>query len=238
MRNIYRLCCKEFKGYFISPIAYIYITAFLVFSGWLFFRGFFLMNQASMREFFFFLPWIFLFLIPAITMRLWAEEKKLGTMEILMTLPLKDYEVVLGKFIASFLFLSLTLILSFPLLLTVAWLGDLDWGPAIGGYLGSILMGGAYLAIGIFVSGLTKNQIVAFLLAVFITFAVFIMGEDVVLSGLPESLVPVFSYLGMGSHFSNMGRGVVDSRDLLYYLSLTFFFFFLDIRSLATRRWK
>ena len=238
MRNIYHICRKEFGGYFTSPIAYIYITVFLVFSGWLFFRGFFLMNQATMREFFYFLPWIFLFLVPAATMRLWAEEKKLGTMEILMTLPLKDYEVVLGKFLASFIFLSLSLALTFPILLTVACLGNLDWGPAIGGYLGSILMGGAYLAIGIFISGLTTNQIVAFIVAIFVSFIVFIMGEDIVLSTLPEFLVPLFSYLGMGSHFSNMGKGLIDSRDLIYCLSVISFFIFLNIRSLATRRWK
>jgi len=191
-----------------------------------------------MRNYFGIMPWIFLFFIPAITMRLWAEEKKLGTMEILMTFPVREYEVVLGKFLASFCFLFLTVVLSSPLALTVATLGNPDGGPIIGSYLGLLLMGGAYLAIGIFISSLTENQIIAFIISIVVIFAFLIVGEDIVLFTIPGFLVPVFSYLSLGKHFESISRGVIDSRDLIYYLSIIGFFVYLNIRKLQTGKWK
>jgi len=229
---------KEFKSYFNSPIAYIFIITFLLFSSWLFFRTFFLIGQAHMRPLFGILPWLFLILAPAITMRSWAEEKKMGTMEVLMTLPLKDYEIVLGKFLASFIFLITAVLLTFPLALTIYFLGEPDNGTIVGGYLGACLMGGAYLAIGLFISSLTQNQIVAFIVSIVVCFAFLIIGEDIVLMSAPAILSPVFTYLGLGAHFESISRGVIDSRDLLYYSSVIGFFLFLNTLAIESRKWK
>ena len=228
MKNTGVLFWKEFKSYFSSPVAYIFIIAFLVVTNWLFFRTFFLTNQASLRPFFGLLPWLFLFLAPAITMRSWAEEKKLGTIEILMTLPVRPYEVVLGKFFSAFAFLALNLALTFPLVATVVLLGDPDPGPIWGGYAGACLLGGTCIAIGLFASGITENQIAAFIVAIVIGFAFLIVGENMVLYSLPSSWGAVFSYLGLGAHFQSIGRGVIDSRDIVYYLSMIGFFLLLN----------
>jgi ABC-2 type transport system permease protein len=238
MRNIFTVFRKEFRGYFDSPIAYVFIIAFLAFSAWLFFRGFFIVGQVQMRDYLFFLPWIFLVFLPAVTMRLWAEEKKMGTIEVLMTLPIKDYEVVCGKFLASFSFLIVTLLLSFPIPATLSLLGNLDMGPVIGGYVGACLLGGAYLSIGLFISGLAENQIVAFIIAIIISFALFIIGEDIVLFSVPDFVVPWFAYLGLGKHFASLQRGVIDSRDIIYYLSVMGFFLFLNVRTIENRNWR
>ena len=238
MRNMLTIFQKEFKSYFNSPIAYIFIITFLLFSSWLFFRTFFLIGQAHMRPLFGILPWLFLILAPAITMRAWAEEKKMGTMEVLMTLPLKDYEIVLGKFLASFIFLITAVLLTFPLALTIYFLGEPDNGTIVGGYLGACLMGGAYLAIGLFISSLTQNQIVAFIVSIVVCFAFLIIGEDIVLMSAPAILSPVFTYLGLGAHFESISRGVIDSRDLLYYSSLIGFFLFLNTLAIESRKWK
>ena len=238
MNNVYAVFKKEFRSYFNSPIAYIFITAFLVFSGWLFFRGFFLIGQATMRPFFSILPWEFLFFVPAVTMRLWAEEKKMGTMELLMTLPLNDWEIVIGKFLAAFLFLAITVLLTFTFPLTLYYLGQPDLGPILGGYIGALLMGAAYLSIGLFISSLTENQIVAFILSVFACFGLFIIGEPIVLTALPGWLAGIFSFLGLGAHFQSIGRGVIDSRDIIYYLSVIIFFLFLNTRFVESRKWR
>jgi len=238
MNNVYAVFKKEFRSYFNSPIAYIFITAFLVFSGWLFFRGFFLIGQATMRPFFSILPWEFLFFVPAVTMRLWAEEKKMGTMELLMTLPLKDWEIVMGKFLAAFLFLSITVLLTFTFPLTLYYLGQPDLGPILGGYIGALLMGAAYLSIGLFISCLTENQIVAFILSVFACFALFIIGEPIVLTALPGWLAGGVSFLGLGAHFQSIGRGVIDSRDIIYYFSVIIFFLFLNTKFVESRKWR
>jgi ABC-2 type transport system permease protein len=238
MKTILTIFWKEFRGYFNSPVAYIFIISFLVFTNWLFFKGFFLMNQSSLRSFFSILPWVFMFLAPAVTMRSWAEEKKLGTVELLMTLPVRDYEVVLGKFLASFIFLIVTLLCTLPLPLTVMLVGNPDIGPIWGGYLGAFLMGGAYLAIGCFASSLTENQIVAFIIAIFLSFALLITAENLVIMNLPAALVPVFTFLGLGAHFESIGRGVIDSRDIVYYSSVIGFFLFLNGLSVESRKWK
>lgn len=238
MKHITHIFWKEFKAYFNSPIAYIFIISFLVVVNWLFFRTFFLANQSSMRPFFSLLPWVFLFLAPAITMRAWAEEKKMGTLEILMTLPVKDYEIVIGKFLSGFCFLVVSLLLTFPLPITMLLVGQPDLGPIWGGYLGAFLLGGAYLAIGLFASSLTENQIVAFIVAILFCFGLLIVGETFVLLNVPTALVPVCSFLGLGAHFESIGRGVVDSRDILYYLSVIGFFLFLNQVAIESRKWK
>ena len=238
MRNILTIFQKEFKSYFNSPIAYIFIITFILFSSWLFFRTFFLIGQAHLRSLFSIFPWLFLILAPSITMRAWAEEKKMGTIEVLMTLPLKDYEVVLGKFLASFFFMFTTVVLTFPLAITVYSLGIPDTGSIIGGYIGAVLMGGAYLAIGLFCSSLTNNQIVAFIISTVSCFILLIIGEDIVLMSAPDTVVPLFSYLGLGTHFESISRGVIDSRDLLYYFSTIGFFLFLNTLALESRKWK
>lgn len=238
MRNILAIFEKEFKSYFNSPIAYIFIITFLLFSSWLFFRTFFLLGQAHLRPLFSIFPWLFLILAPAITMRSWAEEKKMGTIEVLMTLPLKDHEVVLGKFFSSFIFMLTSVLLTFPLALTVYLLGNPETGTILGGYLGASLMGGAYLAIGLFVSSLTRNQIIAFITSIITCFAFLIIGEDIVLMSTPAMLAPLFTYLGLGAHFESISRGVIDSRDLIYYLSVIGFFLFLNTLAVESRKWK
>ncbi|MBU2416256.1 ABC transporter permease subunit, partial [Patescibacteria group bacterium] len=165
LKTIYILFKKELISYFNSPIAYIFIGVFLIVGNWLFFNYFFLIGQASMRNYFAILPWIFLFLSPAITMRLWAEEKKSGTIEFLLTLPITDWQAVLSKFFGALVFMFIALLLSITLPITVAILGNVDLGPIIGSYLGALFLGGSYLALGLFISSLTKNQIIAFILS-------------------------------------------------------------------------
>jgi ABC-2 type transport system permease protein len=193
LTTVLAICKKEFRSYFQSPIAYIFITVFLVLTHWLFFRGFFVVNQATMREFFGLIPIVFLLFVPAVTMRLWAEERKLGTLELLLTFPVKDWEVVIGKFQASFAFLAVTILLTLPLAITVAILGNPDDGALIGGYAGALLLGGAYLAIGLWISGLTQNQIVAFLITAVVCFVLYIIGDPIVLSSVPQPLMPFFA---------------------------------------------
>ncbi|MDI6785656.1 MAG: ABC transporter permease [bacterium] len=238
MNNIVIIFKKEFNSYFNSHIAYIFITVFLILSGWLFLRGFFLINQATMRGYFDILPWLFLFFVPAITMRLWSEEKKLGTLEILYTLPLKNHEIVLGKFLASFLFLILNVSLTFTIPLMISMIGNPDHGPIVGSYIGAFLMGGAYLAIGLFASSLTENQIVAFIIGVVISFILLIIGENFILLVAPDILVPVLRYLGLGVHFDSIGRGVIDTRDLIYYLSIIVVFLYFNIQFLESKKWR
>jgi len=229
---------KELLAYFNSPIAYIFIGVFLVAGNWLFFKDFYLVGEASMRSYFSLLPWIFLFLAPALTMRLWAEEKKSGTVEFLLTLPVTDWQVVLAKFFGSLAFLFIALLLTFTLPLTVAALGPVDWGPVIGGYLGALFLGGAYLALGLFISSLTKNQIIAFVLGLVACFFAFVIGADFVLMGAPDFMAPVMKFMGLGSHFDNIARGVLDSKDVIYYLSFIFVFLWLNARIIEGRGWK
>jgi len=237
-KTLYILFKKELMGYFNSPIAYIFIGVFLVVGNWLFFKNFFLIEQASLRAYFDLLPWIFLFISPAITMRLWAEEKKSGTIEFLLTLPVTDWQVVLAKFLGSLAFMFIALVLTVTLPISVALLGNIDLGPVIGGYLGALFLGGAYLALGLFISSITKNQIIAFILGLVACFIAFIIGADFVLIGAPQFMVPVLKFLGLGSHFYNIAKGVIDSKDIIYYLSFIFIFLWLNVRIIESRGWK
>ncbi|MFH0774066.1 MAG: Gldg family protein [bacterium] len=225
----YAIFKKEFSSYFSSPLAYILAFSFLMVSGYLFIKPFFLLNSASMRQFFELLPWIYLFFLPAITMRLWSEEKKLGTIELLFTYPVENYEIVLGKFLASLAFLLLLLFLTFPIPLVIAILGCPDPGAIIGGYAGSILLGASFLAIGLFCSLLSSNQIISFILTVFLCFLLLIIGEEFVATGTPQILVGFFRFISLGSHFDSIARGVLDSRDIIFYSSVIYFYLYLNI---------
>lgn len=238
MQNALTIFRKEFKAYFLSPIAYVFITVYLVVSNFLFFQGFFLINQADMRGYFSLLPWLFLFFVPAVTMRSWAEERKVKTLELLLTWPVNDLEVVVGKFLAGFCFVATSLLLSVTVPVTIALLGNPDGGSIVGGYLGAFLMGAAYLSIGLWVSSMTENQIVAFIVGVVVTFVLFIVGNPFVTMLAPPAVVPFLTYLGLGSHFESIGRGVIDSRDIIYYISVIGFFLFLNVRSIESRKWE
>jgi ABC-2 type transport system permease protein len=237
LKHINTILHRELSSYFNSPLAYIFITVFLTFSTWLFFRGFFLDNVASMRSFFEFLPWPFLVLVPAITMRLWAEEQKMGTTEILLSAPITEAEAVLGKFFASFAFLVITLLLSGILPLLLFFIGQPDWGMIVGGYLGAILLGASYLAIGLWISSLTSNQIVAFIFSVLTVFVLFVVGHPIVLQTAPMWIMPFLKYLGLSSHYTSILRGVIDSRDILYSLTLVSLFLYFNVTSLNSRKW-
>jgi ABC-2 type transport system permease protein len=236
MNTVIAIFKKEFVSYFISPIAYVFIIVFLIGANFMFFQPFFLINQADMRNYFSLLPWIFLFFVPAVTMRSWAEEKKGKTIELLLTWPLSDAQVVAGKFLASLAFLSAALLLSVTIPVTLFIIGSPDPGPIIGGYLGGILMGAAYLSIGLWISSLTENQIVAFILSWVAIFLLMIIGHPMVTAVINPVFVPLFSYLGLFTHFESIERGVIDSRAVIYYLSVTGIFLFLNTLSLSSRK--
>jgi len=235
MNNILSIYHKELKSYFNSPVAYIVITVFLLISGWFFSTNFFLMGQATVRTALSVIPLIFIFFIPAITMRTIAEEKKSGTIELLVTMPISDMDIVLGKFFAGLTLLSIAIFCTLSYVLTASLLGNLDGGPTFGGYMGLFLMGSAYLAIGIFASALTENQITAFIISFAIIFVFFMLNK--VLIFVPGPLVSIFEYLSIDYHFNSLLRGVIDSRDLIYYLSLTTFMLTLAGKSLGSRNW-
>ncbi len=220
MRQAFHIFIKEFKDYFVSPIAYIVISIFLLVVGWFFFATFFLYNQASLRNFFALLPIVFAFVMPAVTMRLFAEEIHAGSYETLLTLPVSLTDVILGKFLAASAFAAAMLVPTLAYPLTISWMGRLDWGPAAGGYIGAVLLGAAFSAIGLFASSLTRNQIVAFIIGVLICFGLTMI--DKMLFFVPQFLVGPIGYLGADSHFQNIARGIIDSRDILYFLSIMF----------------
>jgi len=220
MHRIIYIVKKEFKHYFVSPIAYIVISIFLLVTGWFFFSTFFLYDQANLRNFFNLLPLIFSFVVPAITMRLFAEELNVGSYEILITMPVTFLDVILGKFAASVIFVSALLIPTLAYPISISFLGELDWGPVIGGYIGAIFLGSAFCAIGLFASSVTRNQIIAFIIGMVICFSLSMI--DKMLFFFPRSLLGILSYLGTDIHFQNISKGVIDSRDLLYFLSVIF----------------
>lgn len=220
MHQVSHIMGKELKDFFISPIAYIVISVFLLITGWLFFSTFFVFNQADMRNFFNLLPMTFAFVVPAITMRLFSEELNTGSYEILLTLPVTFTDIIVGKFLAGVVFVSAILLptLAYPVFISL--MGELDWGPVIGGYAGAVMLGAAFTAIGLFASALTRNQIIAFILGAVICFALTTM--DRMLFFFPTSILNIVNYLGASSHFQNVAKGIIDSRDILYFLSLVF----------------
>jgi ABC-2 type transport system permease protein len=220
VRRVSYIFKREFGVYFVSPIAYIVISIFLLVTGWFFFSAFFLFNQANLRGFFALLPITLSFLVPAITMRLFSEELNVGSYEILMTLPVTSLEVILGKFLASLAFIAAMLVPTIAYPLSVSFLGQLDWGPVAGGYTGALLLGAAFSAIGLFASSLTKNQIIAFITGMAICVSLTLI--DKMLFFLPRSLLGFLQYLGADFHFQNISKGILDSRDILYFLSVSF----------------
>lgn len=235
MRIILTIMKREFFAYFNSPIAYVYLITFLAVVNWFFFAGFFLTGQANIRGLFSMMPLVFLFFVPAVAMGKWAEERRQGTLEILFTLPIRDIDIVLAKFFAGLLLIMSALVLTLPIAFSVAAIGNLDLGPVIGGYIGLVFLGGAYLAIGLVISALTENQIVAFILGVVASFFMLIAGAPVIVGGASNFFTQFLQYLGLGTHFESIGRGVVDSRDVIYYISVIGFFLFLNLKVLETK---
>lgn len=220
MTNTINILKKELKGYFVSPIAYIVISIFLILTGWFFFSTFFLYGQAELRSFFSLLPIIFSFIIPAITMRLFSEEFNTGSYELLFTMPVSSLNIIIGKFLAATAFITIMLLPTLFYSVFISFIGDLDWGPVTGGYIGAILLGAAFTAIGLFASSLTRNQIIAFITGMSFCFILTLI--DKILFFLPESTLDIFQYLGADFHFQNISKGIIDSRDLLYFLSVCF----------------
>ena len=235
---------RELGAYFNTPIGYVFIVFFLVLTCWFYVVGVFTQGTAEMRSYFSLLPLFFLFFVPAISMRLWAEERKLGTLELLMTFPLRTWQAVLGKFLSGMLFLGITMALSFHLPLTL-WLlsppngPGPDFGPIMGGYLGAMVLGMVYLSVGAFASSLTSDQIVAFVIGISINFVFFLMGYQPFLDWLRDfgpSLASNVERFGVNYHFESISRGVVDTRDVIYALSVSGFFLFLNVLVLERRR--
>jgi ABC-2 type transport system permease protein len=225
--NIWIICRRELAGYFATPLAYVFIVIFLVLAGVLtFFVGdLFERGQADLQPFFTFHPWLYLVLIPAVSMRLWAEERKSGTIELFLTLPIRLSEAVLGKFLAAWLFIGIALVLTFPFWLTVLFLGDPDNGVIAASYIGSWLMAGAILAVGAAVSAATKNQIIAFIVSAALVFVLIAAGTPTVLGVFegwaPEGLIRAVAAASLFGHFTAITSGVLDLRDLVYFMSLT-----------------
>lgn len=220
MHNILCISKREFRSYFDSPIAYIVLTFFLLISGYFFSTQLFLMNQANLRTLFGIVPLLYVFFIPAISMRLISEEKKSGTIELLFTYPIKDSEIIIGKYLAALSLIAVLLLFTTIYAFSVSSLGDMDGGQAFAGYVGLLLMGAAYLALGIFASSLTENQIVAFIAGLAISFFFFIL--DKILFFVPSSIASILEYMAMEYHFQNIERGVIDTRNLIYYFSVIF----------------
>lgn len=229
---------REFKTFFASPIAYIVLGGFLLVSGWLYFSTLLIAGQASLRNFFGIAPVLFVVLVPAITMRSIAEERKAGTLELLLTMPIEDWQVVLGKFLAALGMVGVGLLWTLPYAFTVASLtatgAVFDWGPVAGGYLGLLFLASSFVALGLWASALSKNQIVGFIVGLIVCFAFYFVDKFAAL--LPESLGQVLEYVSVDYHFENIARGVLDTRDLLFYGSLTTAGLLFTTRTLSATR--
>jgi ABC-2 type transport system permease protein len=214
---------RELRSYFVTPVAYVFIVIFLILMGaFTFYLGnFYDRGQADLAPFFNYHPWLYLFLVPAIAMRLWAEERKTGSVELLMTLPITPWHAVLGKYLAAWAFTGIALVLTFPTWITVNYLGDPDNGAILAGYIGSFLMAGGFLAIGACLSATTRNQVIAFVITVVVCFAFLLSGFPLVLdlfSGwAPQPIVDGIASLSFLTHFANISKGVIDFRDLVYF---------------------
>jgi len=226
MGNILIICRRELAGYFATPLAYVFIVIFLVLAGVLtFFVGdFFERGQADLQSFFTFHPWLYLVLVPAVSMRLWAEERKSGTIELFLTLPIRLTEAVIGKFLAAWMFIGIALALTFPFWLTVLFLGDPDNGVILASYIGSWLMAGAILAIGAAISAATKNQVTAFVVTATLVFVLIAAGTQTVMGVFegwaPQGLIQAVAAASLFGHFTAITRGVLDLRDLFYFVSI------------------
>lgn len=226
MGNVATIFRREFAGYFATPVAFIFIIIFLALAGsFTFYLGYFIeRGNADLQTFFLFHPWLYLLLIPAVSMRLWAEERKQGTIELFLTLPISLTEAVVGKFLAAWAFVGLALALTFPMWITVNVLGEPDNGVIAAGYIGSLMMAGAYIAIGSCLSAFTKNQVIAFVITITVCF-LFTAGGSSAVVGLvqgwaPEAVVKAVQSLSFMTHFQNISKGVIDLRDAIYFIAL------------------
>jgi ABC-2 type transport system permease protein len=230
--NIRAIVKRELGGYFSSPIAYVFLVIFLLLTGFFTFTvgAFFERGEASLVSFFVWHPWLFLFLVPAVGMRLWAEERRLGTMELLLTMPVTTWQAILGKFLASWLFLALALALTFPVVITVNYLGEPDNGVIFAGYVGSLLLAGAYLAIACMTSAMTRNQVIAFIVAVLICLFLILAGyapvTDLLSRFASPRVVEVVAAFSVMTHFDGFQRGVLDTRDVIFFASVMGFALF------------
>ena len=233
---------RELASYFGSPVAYVFIVIFLLLIGFFTFylSNFFEAGQADLRGFFQWHPWVFLFLIPAVAMRLWAEERRLGTIELVLTLPVSPGEVIVGKFLAAWLFIAIAITLTLPMVFTVLYLGSPDLGAIICGYLGSILMAGAFLSIGSMTSSLTRSQVISFIIAVVACLFFILSGFSPIMTMMsgwaPLWMIDLVSQLSFLTHFSSISRGVLDLKDVLYFFSMIFSMLFINSVVIENRR--
>jgi ABC-2 type transport system permease protein len=242
-RNIWTIAKRELGAYFSSPIAYVFIVIFLALSGFFtfFIGGFFERGEASLvRPFFDWHPWFYLFLVPAVGMRLWADERRVGTLELLLTMPITPWQAILGKFLASWLFLALALLLTFPVVITVNYLGRPDNGVIFAAYIGSWLMAGAYLAVSCITSAMTRSQVVSFIISLVVCLFLILAGFPPVINFLEQFgkpwLVDMITSFSVMSHFEGFQKGVLDSRDFLFFLSVIGFSLFTTSVILRTHR--
>lgn len=239
MLHVFR---RELEGYFITPVAYVFIVTFLLLSGiFTFYLGGFLeRGQADLHSFFVFHPWLYLLFMPALAMRLWSEEQRAGTIELLMTLPLHLAEIVMGKFLAAWCFAGIALALTFPIWITVSYLGNPDHGLIIASYLSSLFMAGSYLALAGCLSATTKNQVVAFVLGVLVCFLFTVAGLPIVLDALtswaPVWLIEAVASFSFTSRFENSMKGLLDARDFVYFLSMILFWLFANVVIVEAKR--
>lgn len=236
MQRTLTIAKREFRGYFNSPAAYIVICLFLLMMGFFFWNPFFLINRASVRNMYDLMAILLLPTAPALTMSLLAEEKRQGTIEILLTMPVRDTEVILGKYLAAFGLLTVLLALTLAYPISVSTLGNLDWGPVWAGYLALLLQGGAMLALGVLASSWTDNQLIAFFTSGMICFVFWVVSRF--LPFIPQEIASVVEWLSFDYHFQDIVRGVVDSRHIIYFLTVIGFSLTLAFRSLESRRWS
>jgi ABC-2 type transport system permease protein len=233
MRNTLAIAGRELKSYFNSPIAYIVVSVFLLISGYLYFSAVFLVGASSLRSFFQLTPLLMVVFAPAVTMRLVAEEVRSGTLELLTTMPVRDVEVIVGKFLGALAVICSALLMTGFYALSIAAIGDLDWGPVLGGYVGLVLCAAALVAVGVMTSAWSRNQIVAFIFGLVICLGLWLF--DKITFFVPGGLGRLLEQLSVDFHFQNLARGVVDSRDVLYYLSVTAVALFFAVRALGRR---
>ena len=237
MHNTWTIFLREIRSFFNSPMAYIFLVIFAIFNGYFFTSTFFLYNQSDLRSLFSVVPMVYLIFVPAISMGLIAREKNIGTMETIATLPLKTYEFVLGKYLAVISLILVGLVATIIHLFTLMKFGSkIDYGALLTGYIGLALVGSMYASIGTFASSITDNQVVAFIIGVFIVLIFFLMGFFLPL--VPSSFAGIIQYLSVDYHYSNISRGVIDSRNLVYFLSVIGFFLVMTVQSLELRKWQ
>ena len=238
MNNIKHIFKKEVGSYFNSPMAYIFLVIFAIVNSFFFTNIFFKVNQSDLRTLFNIIPMVYLFFIPAICMSLIAKEKNTGTMEVLSTLPMRDSELVVGKFLSSLFLIFVGLLFTFVQMYTLIQTGtDIDYGAIFTGYLGLLLLGAAYSSIGIFASSVSNDQIVAFIIGVFLVLIFYLM-DKTILFFTPPFMASTIQYLAIDYHLGNISRGVIDSRNIIYFFSIISFFLFITIRILESRKWK